>query len=164
MLFNSKGILFGKISIVDILVVILIVGAIIGAYVRFNGNNVGAVTETSEFYYKITIRGIRETNKELLLKSIGTDFRLDGKISSSMGTLVDVVANDAVCEIEKTDGTIVSATVPNKYDVSLVLKVVGSETKTGYYTPEMYEVCAGKQITLANLNCNVTGIIDKVWK
>lgn len=164
MLFNSKGKLFGKVSIVDIFVVILIVVAIVGAYVRFNGNNVGAVNQTSEFNYKITIREIRETNKDLLLKSIGTDFRLDGKISSSIGTLVDVAVSDAVCEIEKTDGTIVSAVVPEKYDVVLTLKVTGSETDTGYYTPEMYEVCAGKQITLANINCNVTGVIDKVWK
>lgn len=164
MLFNSKGKLFGKVSVVDILVVILVVVAIVGAYFRFNGNNVGAVNETSEFYYKITIREIREINKDLLLKSIDTDFRLDGKISSSMGTLVDVAVNDAVCEIEKIDGTVVNTVVPEKYDVALTLKVVGSETETGYYTPEMYEVCAGKQITLANINCNVTGVIDKVWK
>ncbi len=164
MLFNSKGKLFGKISIVDILVVILIIIAIIGAYVRFNGNNVGAINQTSEFNYNITIREIRETNKNLLMNSVGTDFRLSGKISSSMGTLTEVKVNEAVCEVEKTDGTIVSAVVPEKYDVVLTFKVTGSETDTGYYTPEMYEVCAGKEITLANINCNVTGIIDKVWK
>ena len=164
MLFNSKGKLFGKVSIVDILVVLLIVVAIVGAYVRFNGNNVGAVNQTSEFHYQITIREIRETNKDLLLASVGTDFRLAGKISSSMGTLVNVDVKDAVCEIEKNDGTIVSASVPEKYDVVLTLKVVGSETETGYYTPEMYEVCAAKEVTLANINCNVTGVIDKVWK
>jgi len=164
MLLNSKGKLFGKVSIVDILVVILIVVAIVGAYVRFNGNNVGAVNQTSEFYYQITIREIRETNKDLLINSVGTDFRLAGKISSSMGTLTDVKAEEAVCEVEKTDGAIVSAVVPEKYDVVLTLKVTGSENDTGYYTPEMYEVCAGKEVTLANINCNVTGYIDKVWK
>ncbi|MEE1043230.1 MAG: DUF4330 family protein [Clostridia bacterium] len=164
MLFNSKGKLFGKVSIVDILVIILIVVAIAGAYVRFNGNNVGAVTKTTEFNYMITIREIRETNKNLLLDSVGTDFRLDGKISSSMGTLTNVEVRDAIAEVEKTDGTIVSAAVPEKYDVVLTLKVNGTETDTGYFTPEMYEVCAGKEITLTNIKCNVTGYIDKVWK
>lgn len=164
MLFDSKGKIFGKISIVDLLVIILLVVAIVGAYVRFNGNNVGAVNQTTEFNYMITIREIRETNKNLLVESVGTDFRLGGKISSSMGTLTDVEVKESVTEVEKTDGTIVSAKVPEKYDVVLTLKVNGSETDTGYYTPEMYEVCAGKEITLTNIKCNVTGFIDKVWK
>ena len=164
MLFNSKGKLFGKVSIVDIIVVVLIVVAIAGAYVRFSGNTAASVNETSEFYYQITIKEIRETNKDLLLDSIGTDFRLGGKVNSTMGTLVNAVAGDAVSFIEKTDGAIVSAVVPEKYDVVLTLKVNGSEDDTGYYTPELYEICAGKQVTITNIYCSVFGVIDRVWK
>lgn len=163
MLFNSKGKLFGKISIIDILVLVIVVVAIVGAYFRFQGNNVAAENVTSEFYYTISINEIRESNKNLLEKSIGTDFRLDGKISSSMGTLQSVEVTDATIPVEKTDGTVVSALVPEKYNVKLTFKVLGTEDSSGYYTPELHEICAGKEYSITNLYCSVIGFADKVW-
>lgn len=163
MLFNSKGKLFGKVSIIDILVIIVIVVAAVGAYFRFQGNNVVAGNKTSEFYYSISINEIRETNKNYLEKSVGTDFRLDGKISSSMGTLQNVVVTDATTPIEMADGTIVNAAVPEKYNVKLTFKVSGTEDAFGYYTPELHEICAGKEYSITNLYCSVIGFVDKVW-
>lgn len=163
MLFNSKGKLFNKVNVIDILIIILVIVAIAGAYFRFNGNNVVAVNKGCEFYYSITIREIRENNKNLLAESVGTDFRLDGKVSSSMGTLVKVDPTDAITEIEKTDGSIVSAAVPEKYDVVLTFKVNGYKNDSGYLTPEMHEICAGKEYSITNIYCLVKGAVDKVW-
>lgn len=165
MLGNSKGKLFGKVSIIDIIVIVLIVVAVVGAYFRFKGNNVVAVNKTTEFYYTISIKEIRETNKNLLVKSESenTAFRLDNKINSTMGELINVEVSDAVGIIEMPDGSIVKATIPEKYDVKLTLKVKGSKSDSGYFTPEMQEICVGKQYPIANINCSVIGIVEKIW-
>lgn len=165
MILSSKGKFFNKVNIVDILVIILVVVAVIGAYFRFNGNTVVAENEQCVFNYSITIREIREENKNLLLKSMETQtmFVLDGKINSSMGKLVDVKVSDAVTTIEKTDGTLVNTKVPGKYDVTLILEVDGVKNSSGYYTPEIFEICAGKKYSISNINCLVEGVVDKVW-
>lgn len=163
MLFNSKGKLFGKVSIVDILVVFVLVVSVVGAYFRFQGNNVAAENKTSDFYYTISINEIRETNKNLLEKSIGTDFRLDGKISSTMGTLDSVAVTEAVTSVERADGIVVNASVPEKYNVKLTFKVSGTEDDMGYYTPEMHKICVGKEYSITNLYCSVIGYVEKVW-
>ena len=96
MILSSKGKFFNKVNIIDILIILVIIVAIIGAYFRFNGKNVVTENETTTFYYSIVIREIREENKNLLVKSQSeqTPFILDGKISSTMGKLVDVKVSD----------------------------------------------------------------------
>ncbi|MBR0276985.1 MAG: DUF4330 domain-containing protein, partial [Clostridia bacterium] len=84
MLLDSKGKLFGKVSIIDVIVILLVIFAIVGAYFRFHGSNTSVVVNNQDFYYVISINNIRETNKDSVLQSIGTQFRLSGKISSTM--------------------------------------------------------------------------------
>ena len=65
--------------------------------------------------------------------------------------------------VTKTDGTIVSAEIPEKYDVELILKVVGNVNDSGYFTPETHEICAAKKYDITNIYCAVSGIVNKVW-
>ena len=117
------------------------------------------------FYYSIVIREIREENKNLLVKSQSeqTPFILDGKISSTMGKLVDIKVSDTEKIVEISDGTLVNTSVPEKYDVTLVLEVNGYESDSGYYTPENFEICAGKKYSIANIYSLVEGVVEEVW-
>lgn len=162
MLMDSKGKLFGKISIVDILIVVLIAAAACGAYFRFHGNNSEIVANDAEFYYVIEIKNIRETNKDMLLKSIGTPFELAGKVQSTMGELVDANAKIAVDYVTKTDGEIVAAEIPERYDVTLKFKVLGRINEFGFFTPEMHEISAGKEYNIKNKYCQVSGFVQQV--
>lgn len=163
MIMDSKGKLFGKISIVDLLVIILILAAIVGGYFRFNGKNSEVVIEDTEFYYSISINKIMSYNKDKLLESVGTPFKLDEKVESTMGVLVDATAQPAYDYMTMDDGSVVLAEVPDRYDVLLTFKVNGKVNEFGYYTPEMFEICAGKENTIKNIYCNVIGYIQKVW-
>ena len=164
MIINSKGKFFNKINIIDVLIIILVIIALAGAYFRFNGNNVVSENEPYTFEYTITIRDIREQNKDLLIKSVDTQtpFILDGKINSTMGKLIGVQVNEAVKEVEKTDGTVVNAIVPDKYDVTLTLEVDGYKSDSGYFTPENFEICAGKEYSISNIYCLVEGVVNEV--
>ncbi len=163
MILDSKGKAFGKVSIVDIIVVLLLIFAIVGAYFRFYGGNSKVVTNNQEFYYTISINNIRENNMKSLQNSIGTQFCLAGKIKSTMGELTDIEVSNAKGTVEKTDGTIVVSEIPERFDVKLTLKVVGNVNENGYYTPETYEICAAKEYNIKNIYCCVKGAVDKVW-
>ena len=163
MLISSKGKIFNKVNIIDIIIILLLIVIITGVYFRFKGNNIVAENENCDFYYSMTVREVREANKNMLEKSIDTPFRLEGKINSSMGTLVKVETSVAMGEIEKTDGSVVNAEVPGKYDVVLTLKVSGYKNSSGYLTPEMHEICAGKLYNVTNIYSLVEGTVEKVW-
>lgn len=163
MIFDSKGKIFGKVSIVDAVVVLLILAAVVGAYFRFNGSNAEVVANDEEFFYTIQINNIRAENKDLLLKSIGTPFKLSGKISSTMGELIDATAVGAESEMIINDGTVIRAAIPERYDVTLQFKVLGKVNEYGFYTPEMHEICAAKDYDIKNIYCSVTGMVLKVW-
>lgn len=163
MILDSKGKIFGKVSIVDVVVVLLIAAAVIGAYFRFSGSNAEVVANDEEFFYTIEINNIRAENKDLLLKSVGTPFKLSGKINSTMGELVDVTVVAAESEMILNDGTVIRAEVPERYDVTLKLKVLGKVNEYGFYTPEMHEISAAKEYEVKNIYCSVTGMVLKVW-
>lgn len=165
MILSSKGKFFNKVNIIDVLIILLVLFAIIGAYFRFNGSNVVAENKSCVFQYNITVCGIRENNMKLLVESMEsqTPFKLDGKISSSMGKLIDVKVDNAVKVVEKTDGTVAVSEIPEKYDVTLTLEVNGYQSEAGYFTPENYEICAGKEYSIANIYCLVEGVVNEVW-
>ena len=80
-----------------------------------------------------------------------------------MGELVGVNVSSAKDMVTKTDGTIVSAEIPEKYAVELILKVVGNVNDSGYFTHETHEICAAKKYDITNIYCVVSGIVNKVW-
>lgn len=164
MLFNSKGKLFGKVSIVDLIVIILVVIALAGAYVRLSGKDVVVTQESAEFYYTLKVSEIRETNMNYLKKSVGTEFFRNGDENYPMGVLEDVQVKEAVTTINMNDGSVVSATIPEKYDVLLTFKVNGFEKNDGYYTPDMWEINVGRTYNVCNIYCSVSGIAEKIWK
>ena len=164
MILSSKGKFFNKVNIIDVLIILLVIVAIIGAYFRFFVNRVDEENKDCVFQYTFTIRGIRENNVKLLVESANsqTPFILAEKIESPMGKLIDVKVEDAISEVEKTDGTIVSTVVPGKYDVTLTLEVDGYQNKSGYYVSEDIAICAGKQYNISNIYCLVGGMVDEV--
>ena len=164
MIINSNGKLFGKVSIIDILIVLLVITAIIAAYFRLNKTVDNAAVETSDFYYTLSIEEIRETNKDKLIEDLGKEFVLKENESVVMGTLESYEVFDAKSNITLIDGSVKEVLVPGKYDVKLTFKVTGYEKDDGFYTLKLTDLCAGKTYNISSLHCTVMGTIDKIWK
>lgn len=164
MLINSEGKIFGKVSIIDILIVILVITAVIAAYFRLNKTVDNAAVETTEFYYTISVEEIRENSKNKLIKDLGKEFLLKDNESVVMGTLESYEVFDAKSSITLNDGSVKEVLVPEKYDVNLTFKITGYEKDDGFYTMKLTDLCAGKTYNITSLHCCVLGTIDKIWK
>ncbi len=173
MIINSNGKIFGKISIVDVLIIILIIAAIFGAYFRFSNNPSDTKVESAstlgeyektDFYYTISIKEIRENNKNHLIEAVGEEFCLNGDTSFPMGNLEAYELEEAKTLVYLTDGSVVSKTIPGKYDVNLTFKINGYENKGGFFTKQLYELCAGRSYSISSLHCSVYGTIENIWK
>jgi len=164
MIFDSNGKLFGKISIIDIAVILVIIIAIAGIYFKFFVKNNRVVVSNSDFYYSVEVKNFRLATAEALEKSKGLTFYLNEKISGEMGELIDLKITPAVETIEKDNGELVDAQVPEKFDAIATFKVNGKVNRKGYFTQQLKEINAGATYNLKSKWATITFKATRVWQ
>ena len=130
MLMDEKGRLFGKISIVDIGVLLLIAVLIVGVYYKFfmvDKDQNAAKFDTIE--YKVLVEEVRQQSVDAI--EIGADI-YDVKTNSPMGRITDIEVLPATDQLTKADGTMVIAEKPERFNVLITIRVPGIETKYGF--------------------------------
>ncbi len=130
MLLDEKGKLFGKISIVDIGVLLLIIALLGGLYYRYSAvdkHNSAAKFDTLE--YTVLVEEVRQQSIDAII--IGTDI-YDVKTDTPMGKIVSKEVLPATDQLTKADGTVVIAEKPGKFNVLITIQVPGIESKYGY--------------------------------
>jgi hypothetical protein len=130
MVIDEKGRLFGKISIVDILVVLVMIGLIAGVYFKFfviDKDHNAANYDTIE--YKLLIRAVRQQSVDAM--EVGADI-YDVKTDSYMGKIIDKEILPATEQLTKADGTMVIAEKPERFNVVLTVRVPGIENEYGF--------------------------------
>ena len=130
MLLDEKGRLFGKISIVDIGVLLLIAVLIGGVYYKFfmvDKDQNAAKFDTIE--YKVLVEEVRQQSVDAI--EIGADI-YDVKTNSPMGRITDIEVLPATDQLTKADGTMVIAEKPERFNVLITIRVPGIETKYGF--------------------------------
>lgn len=143
MIIDENGKLFRKVSIIDILIVLVILLCIAGAVIRFSGllgdNNSSPV----KIEYVLQVKQIRDKSVDAIMKK--------GELYSSLsdeaylGTITNVEKhiNDDYSEL--VDGTIVKTSATDRYDVLITVQVDGKQTGSALYTKD------GKRIEIGSL-------------
>lgn len=152
MIIDKKGKLFGKISIIDILIVVVIIGAIAGfAYKITKSSTVTPFTKTDQLeLYLIT-----DDADSFVLNSIHEgDIVKDRASNVVLGTLQSIEYSDAKIQGINDSGEVVLSSRPDH--ISLRIKVIGSglysESSTSsignvnYYINRSMEVAVGDVI------------------
>lgn len=130
MLLDEKGKLFGRISIIDIGVLLLIIALLGGVYYRFftvDRNHNAAKFDTLE--YKILVRAVRQQTVDAI--ETGAEI-YDVKTDASMGKIINKEVLPATEQLTKADGTMVIAEKPERFNVVVTIQVPGVETEYGF--------------------------------
>lgn len=137
---DENGRVFGKLSIIDFLVILIVV--IIGAalYMKFNVLEVTSGSANLDtITYKITIYGARDYT----LKGIETGdilYDKNGSGGHAIGTITSIEANDAKKVAETLDGTLVLGNNIGRYDITLTVTASGTVSDGRYLVNKTYEV------------------------
>ena len=116
---DNKGKLFGKINIVDLLVIVIIVVAIAVTYFKFNLSAHSDVTNSNgQVQYTLVTKAVRMYTVNQLV--VG-DKIFDEESGKCVGEIVNVEYKPAYDYVIKTDGTPVYNPIPEKYDVSVTV-------------------------------------------
>ena len=138
---DKQGKIFGKISIIDIIAVVLIVLAAIGVAMRFGGAETAVVSSSSKtITYTFKAENVRDYTVTALKKG-GPVY--DSTTKEYMGVIKDAVEVPAVMQIEMADGTYKTVEIPEKYDVTVTVECDGKVSDKGFYTADNKRIAPG---------------------
>ena len=131
MIINKEGKFFGKISIVDIAVVLIIVLLAIGVYTRFSGNTKVVVSNGQKIKCTFVVKNLRQYSVNAL-KEGGAMY--DKTSKELIGTITDVKAEPGRYNVNMIDGSYKEAIPEDRYNVYVTVEFNGKAGDSGYYT------------------------------
>ena len=135
---DSKGRLFGKVSLIDILVILVIIALGAGIFVR---NFVLETTAANNPSVTLTYRGKISAINNLLLDNFheGDDI-FDNSYNDYYGTITKVEIVPAEVWMTTADGDYIKVKAPDRSDVYLTVEVEGMISDGRYLVGRMYEL------------------------
>lgn len=162
MIINKQGKLFGKVSIIDILAIVAVLVLVVGVYMRFvkpDATSVDTGVSSSVFEYDIDVNAVRIGTVEAL-KAGGPV--MDVTTKEEMGEIVSVAERPAYDTHVMADGTYRNAEVPDRYDVTVTVRVNGKISADGFYTKQNKQIAPGSSYTFAGKLAQTSGIVSDV--
>ena len=143
---NKDGKLFGKISIIDILALVVVAVLALGIYSRFFVGNKKVETASSHIEYTLKVAGVREGTVNALKDFKGPMY--DNTTKEYLGDIVDVTSSECISSVELSNGTIKES------------KINGS----GYYTATNQVIAAGGTLVFNSKAAATSGTILDVYE
>ncbi len=161
MIIDEKGKIFGKINIIDLIIIVFIILTLLGTYYKFNmaGTKKGIDYNTIE--YEVEIKDIRTPSVEAI--SEGSEV-FDDETGNKIGQVVTKIVKSSEGLILKQDGTYEQSKVPDRYDLKLVIESEGFEDDYGFFVGGKKEIKRGSGLKLRSRLITYDSLIIGVKK
>lgn len=155
---DKNGKIGGKISIIDIAVILLVLIAALGIGIRFMSGATTAVTSNVTLKYTVKVLGVREFTVNALKK----DSVMLSKDDEIIAEIKDMEVADTKIQSTTANGEIKWATLPDKYTCMLTIEAQGRESEDGYMLDDTTEVSVGRTVDINTKYVKTTGEIMSV--
>ena len=156
---DKNGKLFGKISIVDLVVILIVAVVAVGGIYRFTAP--GATVSRGEATVDFTVR--IEGPREFTLENYREGLRVyDNRSNQFIGHVVGVRHEQHELHRVLNDGSIIFAPWPGHVTIYLDIRAQGRYTDTAIYVEGTYEITANSVIYIRTRYVEVEGRIHSV--
>lgn len=159
MILDKNGKIGGKVSIIDLAVVLIVLVVIAGIGMRYGSRVTSAVKSDAQFEYEIKVEGIRECSVEAIEKKGAVT---DKKSEMNMGEIVDVRVEDATKESVTADGKVTYAKLPDYYTCYITVRGRGKESEDNYVLADTTELSVGRIVDFYSKYIKTSGLITRV--
>ncbi len=156
---DDKGRFFGKLSIVDLFVVILIVACIGAVGLKMQASKSVSGGDRT-ITYDVRVENIREMSVNAIDKN--REGLIDADSKKELGSVINVSSSPSRQLVQKNDGTFVFTEYDNRYDIIVTLQASGTETDDGYFTSSGKQISVGDTIQIKNAASQYYGEIASV--
>ena len=156
-LIDEKGLIFGRISAIDILVVLVVLVLCAAIYMRFfTKTETAAFVQNDSFSYQINMRQVRMSTYDAL--QIG-DVVYDNENGTRLGVITGMTYTPSMAELPLSDGTFVYAPVENRFDILLDIEADGLVSGNSYYASRIYEINVNSRVEFYTKYCLSSGVL-----
>ncbi len=156
---DKNGRLFGKVSVIDLMAIIIVVIVAVGTIYRFNSPKASVSEGEATLVYTVKIPGVRDFTAQYYQEGLNC---YDKKSGELIGAIKSVRVEPYLDIATKTDGTIARAIKPGLSVIYLEIEVTGTETDYAYFARGTYELKAGSAISFSNKYIDVTCYVESV--
>lgn len=156
---NKDGKIFGKINIIDLLIILILVVLAAGISIRVFGSKSQSIKNTSTFEYVIKIDDIRDCTLKALEKKGDVFNEKDGL---KIGEITEVTSQPCKKEGIKSNGTRVFAERPDRFTAYVTVKVEGKCVDGCYYDAAENELGAGRGHRVSTKYASTSGEVLSV--
>ena len=143
---DKKGKLFGKVNIVDLLIVIFVVIAVIATVYKFGFSAHKDVNQSDiTLQYVLKTSGVRSFTADSI--TIGDEI-YDEETDRFLGTVTNVEKKEALGYLTKADGNIVYTEKPERYDVYITIECDARLIGGGYFANGTKEIGVFSEIEI----------------
>ena len=151
---------FVKVNIFDLAAIILIFALCLAAYFKFNVNeHTKTDAQMSKIEYTIKFSGLRKFSLDTFKSG---DTLYDSQTKLAIGTIKDISSEPAKIVIESTKGKAITASNPEKYDITITVETSGMETEKAFFADRSVELKVGSQKQVETLYIKSNGTIMSV--
>ncbi len=159
MILDKNGKIGGKVSIIDVAVILAVLVVIAGLAVRYGSSITNSVQSNEEFEYVLKVQGVRKYTAEALQKKGEIT---DKKSEKDLGEITDVRVEDATAESVTANGEVIDAPYPDHYTCYVTIRAHGKESDQNYILDDTTELSVGRTIDLYSKYVKTSGLITSV--
>jgi len=158
---DKNGRLFGKVSVIDVIVVIVVILLAAGVYLRYfaleTTASVGQPSEPIEFSLKVG--GVRQYTVDVL--AVGDEVFSGGNMEK-LGTITDISVGPAMQWGSTVDGRTVHAEIEDKYDMIITIRGEGVISDGRFYVSRIQELGANQSASFFTKYSSFGGMVTEI--
>ena len=163
MIINKEGKLFGKLSIIDALVIIGVIVLLVGVWLRFFSPAARTIVTQGELEYVMRVHAVRPQSVVALqnVERIQGEV-VDSRTGEALGRIISVVPEPTRWEMALIDGDWVYGYVPGRQDAIVTIRVDGRVSETGFLTFQNRSLAVASHIGILSKYADTTGEIMEI--
>ena len=156
---DEKGKLFGKINVIDLLIIVVVFVLAVATFIKFRTSDT-YMSKDTVIEYTLLVENIREQTIDAIKEK--TDGIVDYETKKEIGDIISSERSTAR-ELEMlNDGKYKEVEFKDKYDLLLTIQVKGTETADNYYTLSGKKLVVGDNITIYNEYASTGGTVKSI--
>ena len=156
---DSNGRLFGKINILDLLIIVCVIVLLFSVKVKYD-KSPSQMSSDKKIVYTVEIEDVRQPTVDAIYEKQKNV--TDKETKKNLGKIIDIKPVNAKESVKLTDGTYKVVEKEDKFDVTLTLEVSGTETYDNYFTSTGKKLIVGENISIHNKKVVVNGMIKSI--
>jgi len=156
---DKNGKLFGRLSVFDIAVVIILIVVAAGTFYKFHSKLTNVSGGQKTLAYTVTISGVRDFTLPYFKTGLAC---FDTKTGEQIGTIVAVSSEPFKDTYADINGVPQTLEVPNEIKITLDIETPGLETDAGFFANGTYELKAGSTVGMTTKYSSVAMFIESV--